>query len=126
MIDHVSLHVSDFAKAKEFYSKALQPLGYSVLAEYAEWSVAGLGANQKPDLWITAADGAKQATHLAIAAQSKEMVDAFYKAALEAGAKDNGAPGYRKEYHPGYYGAFVHDLDGHNLEAVYHDPNPTA
>lgn len=125
MIDHVSLHVSDFVKAKEFYAKALAPLGYAVISDYAEWSVAGLGANGKPDLWIKA-DGAHQASHIALVASSKEMVDGFYKAALEAGAKDNGAPGYRKEYSPGYYGAFVLDVDGHNIEAVFHDTSVTA
>ncbi len=125
MLDHVSLHVNDYIKAKEFYSKALAPLGYSVLMDFAEWSVAGMGADGKPDLWLKG-DGAKQSTHVAIVASSREVVDAFYKAALEAGVKDNGAPGYRKEYSPGYYGAFVLDMDGHNVEAVFHDPSVTA
>lgn len=125
MLDHITLHVSDFTKAKEFYTKALLPLDYAMTSDFPEWSVAGYGVNGKPDLWLHA-DEFKQAGHIAIAAQSKEAVDLFYKAALEAGAKDNGAPGYRKQYAPGYYAAFVIDLDGHNLEAVYHDPNPTA
>lgn len=122
MIDHVSLHVNDFAKAKEFYTKAFAPLGYVLVSEFAEWSVAGFGLPDKPDVWITT-DEAKQSTHLALRADSKEVVDAFYKAGLEAGAKDNGAPGYRKEYSPGYYAAFLIDPNGHNIEAVFHDPS---
>ena len=124
MIAHASLHVTDFDKAKAFYLKALEPLHYEMITEFPEWSVAGFGEKGKPDMWIHA-DGNKQATHLAFSASSKEMVDAFYKAAMEAGAKDNGKPGYRKEYSPGYYGAFVFDLDGHNIEAVFQDPTPS-
>jgi predicted lactoylglutathione lyase len=123
MIDHVSVHVSDFAKAKEFYSKALAPLGYSVITEFAEWSVAGLGADGKPDLWIKA-DGAKQDVHVAVAAKDKQQVDDFYSAGMAAGGTDNGKPGYRKDYSPGYYAAFLKDSDGHNVEVVFHDPNP--
>jgi len=125
MIDHVSLHVSDFAKAKAFYAAALQPLGYELLMNMDEWQVAGLGANKKPDIWLQA-DGTKQSTHLALAATGKDMVDGFYKATMAAGGKDNGAPGYRKEYSPGYYAAFIHDMDGHNIEVVFHDPSVTA
>lgn len=124
MIDHVSLHVNDFAKSKAFYSKALAPLSYSIITEFSEWSVAGIGADGKPDIWIMA-DGAKQSTHIALSVSSKAIVETFYKAALAAGGKDNGAPGYRKEYSPGYYAAFVHDPDGHNIETVFHDPNPS-
>ena len=125
MIDHVSLRTSDFAKAKEFYSKALAPIGYSVIMEFAEYGVAGLGADGKPDLWING-KGTEDETHIAFAAKSKAEVDGFYKAAIDAGGTDNGKPGYRKEYTPGYYGAFVKDMDGHNIEVVYHDPNPSA
>ena len=127
MIHHISLNVSDFAKAKEFYSKALAPLGYSMLMEIAEWSVAGFGEAGKPDTWIHAKEGGvQQTTHLAYAAGSKEVVDAFYSAAIAAGGKDNGKPGYRKEYKPGYYAAFVYDLDGHNIEALFMDPAVTS
>lgn len=125
MIDHVSVHVSDFEKSKAFYSGALAPLGYQLISEFAQWSVAGFGANGKPDFWINA-QGADKANHVAFAAQNKAEVDAFYEAGITAGGSDNGKPGYRKEYTPGYYGAFVHDPDGHNIEVVFHDPNPTA
>ncbi len=124
MIDHVSLHVSDFEKSKAFYSKALAPLGYSMKMEMAEWKVAGFGEN-KPDLWIMA-KGSEDEDHVAFSAKDKPMVDEFYKSGLAAGGTDNGAPGYRKDYSPGYYAAFVKDPDGHNIEVVFHDPNPSA
>lgn len=125
MLHHISLHISDLTRAKEFYTKALAPLGYVLVSDYPEWQVAGFGEPGRPDTWISADSGAKQATHLAYAAKSKEEVDAFYGAAMLAGASDNGKPGYRKEYAPGYYAAFVHDPDGHNIEAVFMDPNPS-
>ena len=123
MIDHVSLHVSDFEKAKGFYSKALAPLGYTMMMEMAEWKVAGFGEG-KPDLWIHG-KGSEDEDHVAFAAKDKASVDAFYKAGMDAGGTDNGAPGYRKDYSPGYYAAFVKDADGHNIEVVFHDPNPS-
>ena len=125
MIGHVSLHVTDFQKSKEFYTKALAPLGYVMVMEFAEWSVAGFGEPQKPDFWIKA-DGADKPGHVAFTASSKEQVDGFFSSATGAGGKDNGKPGYRKEYSPGYYATFVIDPDGHNLEVVYFDPNPPA
>lgn len=121
---HVGIHVNDFAKAKEFYSKTLAPLGYTMAMEMAEWQVAGFGRGGRNELWISA-DGSKQPTHVAFEAESKATVDAFYKEGLATGGKDNGAPGYRKEYSPGYYAAFLYDPDGHNIEAVYRDPNPS-
>lgn len=124
MIDHVSLHVSDFEKAKLFYAQALKPLGYAVGMDLKEWSVAGLGADGKLDLWIKG-DGVQQSAHVAFSASNKDQVDAFYNAALASGGRDNGKPGYRKEYNPGYYGAFVLDSDGHNIEVVFHDPAPS-
>ncbi len=120
MIDHTSLRVSDYEKAKEFYAKALAPLGYTVLTDLPEWKVAGLG-NGKPDLWVSQKEPVGP-VHVALGAESRSIVDAFYKAALEAGGKDNGAPGLRTEYHPTYYGAFIHDADGNNLEVVCHKP----
>lgn len=125
MIGHVSVHVNDFQKSKEFYTKLLNPLGYVLVMEFAEWSVAGFGEPGKPDFWIKA-DGADKPAHVAFMATSKQQVDAFYEAGIAAGGKDNGKPGYRKEYSPGYYAAFVNDLDGHNVEVVYFDPNPPA
>jgi catechol 2,3-dioxygenase-like lactoylglutathione lyase family enzyme len=127
MLDHVGIQVSDFAKARAFYEKALAPLGYAVLMEFpvAEKGpngVAGFGRAPKPDFWI--AQGAKMApgVHLAFTADDRKTVDAFYKAAMAAGGKDNGGPGLRPQYHPNYYGAFVLDPDGHNVEAVCHAP----
>ena len=124
MIDHVTVRVSDFAKAKEFYSKALSPLGYSVMKEFAEYGVAGLGAGGMADLWLSA-KGTEDEGHIAFSAKNKAEVESFYKEALAAGGTDNGKPGYRKEYTPGFYAAFVKDLDGHNIEVVFHDPNPS-
>lgn len=119
MIAHISLKVSDIAKAKDFYSKALAPLGYKVTKEFPEYKVAGMADGMdNTDLWLDG-NGCQQATHVAFGATSEEEVQAFYKAALDAGGKDNGAPGYRADYGAGYYAAFIIDADGHNLEALY-------
>ena len=123
MIDHIGLKTRDFERAKAFYTQALAPLGYTLLRDIdvQGYRGAGFGAGQKPDFWIGQAETTTP-VHVAIAAKDRAAVDAFYKAALAAGAKDNGAPGLRPQYHPGYYGAFVIDPDGHNLEAVSHKP----
>jgi len=118
MIDHLTVRVRDVQKSKAFLTAALAPLGYEVLMEHGEY--LGLGADKKPDLWI--APGKQEPLHLAFAAKDRKAVDGFYKAAIKAGAKDNGKPGVREDYHPYYYGAFVIDPDGHNLEAVCHKP----
>jgi catechol 2,3-dioxygenase-like lactoylglutathione lyase family enzyme len=121
MIDHLTLRVRDYAKSKAFYLSALKPLGYEQIAEWEGF--AGLGVKGKPDLWIAAAEKRKyDQLHLAFRAPNRKAVHAFYEAAIKAGAKDNGGPGTRKDYHPNYYGAFVIDPDGHNLEACCHDP----
>lgn len=122
MIAHVTINVSDFSKSKEFYTKALAALGYEVKAEFVEEKVVGMGADGKTDFWIYGG-GCREPIHVAFAANGKEQVVAFYQAAIEAGGKDNGAPGYHTEYHAGYYGAFVFDPDGNNIEAVWHDPS---
>jgi catechol 2,3-dioxygenase-like lactoylglutathione lyase family enzyme len=119
MLDHVTLHVSNYDRSKRFYAAALAPLGYTVLMEFGE--VAGLGAG-RPDFWIAAGAERSGPTHVAFTTTSRAVVDAFHKAALAAGGRDNGAPGVRTEYHPTYYGAFVLDLDGNNVEAVCHQP----
>jgi catechol 2,3-dioxygenase-like lactoylglutathione lyase family enzyme len=124
-IDHTSLSVSNFAKAKAFYGAALAPLGITVLMEFAKSvtgnvDVAGLGSNGKPFFWLADAGKTSPRIHLAFVADSRAQVDAFYNAARAAGGKDNGAPGLRPMYHPNYYGAFVLDADGHNIEAVCH------
>jgi catechol 2,3-dioxygenase-like lactoylglutathione lyase family enzyme len=126
MIDHVVLVVRDYAASKAFYEKALAPLGVKLVAEYG--ASAGFG-REKPDLWLGGGrvsfwNDAHQAgaapIHVAIAARSREEVDAFYEAAIAAGARDFGKPGPRPIYHANYYGAFVLDPDGNNLEAVFH------
>ncbi|MBR0871811.1 VOC family protein [Bradyrhizobium tropiciagri] len=127
MIDHIGFSVSDYARAKAFYEKALAPLGYSLIMEVpAEVTghepAAGFGANGKPDFWIGGEGAMNKPVHVAITAKDRATVDAFYKAAMAAGGADNGAPGIRPHYHANYYGAFVRDPDGHNIEAVCHAP----
>jgi catechol 2,3-dioxygenase-like lactoylglutathione lyase family enzyme len=127
MIDHIGFSVSDYLRAKTFYAKALTPLGYGIAMEVTKaesggkYEGAGFG-DRKPCFWISAGDALKGPLHVAFAAKSRAAVDAFYKAAIAAGAKDNGPPGLRPHYHPNYYGAFVLDPDGHNIEAVCHTP----
>jgi catechol 2,3-dioxygenase-like lactoylglutathione lyase family enzyme len=126
MIDHLGLAVSDFAKSREWYAKALAPLGYKVMMEFpAEQAggqpAAGLGAGH-PDLWLAGGGPTQPHAHIAFTVKSRSLVDAFYKAALAAGGRDNGPPGIRAHYHPDYYGAFVLDPDGHNVEVVCHVP----
>ena len=126
MIDHVGFPVSDYARSKAFYEKALAPLGYMLIMEVRQEvrdsPAAGFGKNGKPDFWIGGEGGLQGVLHIAIAADDRATVDAFHRAALAAGAKDNGKPGLRPQYHPNYYGAFVLDPDGHNVEAVCHAP----
>jgi catechol 2,3-dioxygenase-like lactoylglutathione lyase family enzyme len=132
MIDHMGLEVSDYARSRAFYTQALQPLGYRVVMEVTGeatggYEGCGFGPQQQPHFWIGKGGGApSQGLHLAFAAATRAQVDAFHAAALAAGARDNGAPGLRPHYHPGYYGAFVIDPDGHNVEAVCHGPAETS
>ena len=127
MIDHIGLAVGDIAASTAFYPKALKPLGIAIVLEVsAEQTVhgaaVGFGADGKPFFWIGEGDRPSGPMHVAFTAQTRADVDAFYRAALAAGAKDNGAPGLRPEYHANYYGAFVLDPDGNNIEAVCHAP----
>jgi catechol 2,3-dioxygenase-like lactoylglutathione lyase family enzyme len=126
MIDHVGFSVSDYARAKAFYEKALAPLGYALVmeatAQQTGQPAAGFGSGGKPDFWIGGEGKLEKPVHIAIVAKDRPTVDAFYRAALAAGGKDNGPPGLRVHYHPNYYGAFVLDPDGHNIEAVCHAP----
>jgi predicted lactoylglutathione lyase len=128
MIDHVGIPVSDIARSTEFYLKALEPLGISIVMEVSaeqtgHGAAVGFGANFKPFFWIGGAEGLGVGhVHVAFAAPSRAAVDAFYRAAITAGGKDNGKPGLRPHYHENYYGAFVLDFDGHNIEAVCHAP----
>jgi catechol 2,3-dioxygenase-like lactoylglutathione lyase family enzyme len=117
MIDHISIKVRDHAAAVKFYAAALQPLGYKVMMEFP--GATGLGATM-PDLWLIQSEQTAP-THVAFSADRK-TVDAFHRAGIEAGGKDNGAPGLRAEYHPTYYGAFILDPEGNNIEAVCHAP----
>lgn len=125
MIDHTGVSVSNFQRSKEFYIKALAPLGYKLLAEIPaavtkSVDVAGFGEPPKPDFWINEGEPQRPHVHIAFRASSKQQVDDFYAAAIAAGGKDNGKPGPRPHYHENYYGGFVLDLDGHNIEAVFH------
>ena len=126
MLDHVGIPIADYARSKAFYEKALAPLGYSLVMEVPQTGngerAAGFGANGKPDFWIGSEGGLNRAVHIALWAKDRATVDAFYRAALAAGGNDNGAPGLRPHYHANYYGAFVLDPDGHNIEAVCHAP----
>lgn len=117
MIDHLSITVSDIDASKRFYEAALKPLGYSILMDFGGHAV-GLGEGNKPDFWL--GKGTPQPAHVAFHSPDRATVDAFYAAAIAAGARDNGPPGPRTQYHAGYYGAFVLDPDGYNLEAVCH------
>ncbi len=127
VLDHITVNVTDYARSKTFYDRALAPLGISAVMEFGP--MCGYGANGKPDFWIGQTKGGYQTEeqaknpspiHVAFVAKSRAEVDAFYEAAIAAGGKDYGKPGVRPEYHPNYYGAFVLDPDGHNIEAVIH------
>ena len=120
MFDHVDFGVTNLAKSKAFYLKALQPLGVALAME-GPYGV-GMGRNNKPSLWLTETKEQPAHLHLAFIAESRKQVEEFYQAALAAGGKDNGAPGLRPHYHANYYGAFVIGPDGHNVEAVCHRP----
>jgi catechol 2,3-dioxygenase-like lactoylglutathione lyase family enzyme len=117
MIAHTSLSVSDYRRARSFYRKALAPLGYRNNMEHGQ--AAGFNDGKNTDFWISEED-AVIPIHVAFAARNSTQVDAFHQAAIAAGGKDNGAPGYR-DYWPGYYAAFVLDPDGNNIEAVWYD-----
>ena len=116
LLDHIGLIVTDYEKSRRFYELALAPLGYKLLMEFG--TAAGFGV-ERPDFWIAKGENPSQ-VHVAFTSSDRATVDAFHKAALAAEGQDNGAPGLRPEYHPTYYGAFVHDPDGHNVEAVCH------
>jgi catechol 2,3-dioxygenase-like lactoylglutathione lyase family enzyme len=135
MIDHLGMPIGDIARATEFYAKALAPLGYGIVmevsaAETGHGAAIGFGApgkeedfqSGKPSFWIGEGEPLAGQIHVAFLAPSRAAVDAFYRAALAAGGKDNGKPGLRPHYHENYYAAFVLDLDGNNVEAVCHAP----
>ena len=125
MIDHTGVAVSNIELSKAFYVKALAPLGYEPIVELPALVgggtfAVGFGVPPKPDFWIGAGQPQSSNIHIAFRADTRALVDAFYEAAMAAGGRDNGAPGLRPHYHPNYYGAFVLDPDGYNIEAVCH------
>ncbi|MDI4656517.1 VOC family protein [Xanthobacter autotrophicus] len=125
MLDHIGIFVRDLERSRAFYLAALAPLGYGIVMETnppGGHAYLGFGAG-KPEFWIGAAPVATGHIHVAFAARNRAAVDAFHAAALAAGGRDNGPPGLRPHYHPDYYGAFVFDPDGHNVEAVCHLPD---
>lgn len=119
MIEHTTIPVSDIARSREFYGKVLPALEYH---EEYDWGEAIGYMEDGHTSFVIAKMDPVVPLHLAFRAKDKEAVDAFYQAALDAGGKDNGAPGYRTDYSPGYYAAFIHDPDGNNIEAVWYDP----
>ena len=122
MLDHIGLNVSDYDRSREFYERALAPLGFSLLMEPMP-SIGGFGRDGKPWFWINdQRQPTSENVHVAFTVPDRATVDAFHAAALEAGGTDNGAPGLREIYHPDYYGAYVLDPDGNNVEAVCHRP----
>jgi catechol 2,3-dioxygenase-like lactoylglutathione lyase family enzyme len=128
MIDHVGFAVADAERSKCFYERALAPLGITLIMTVgadkteAGGTAHGFGSEGKPYFWIGDNEQVGEGTHIAFVAKTRTDVDSFYQAALAAGGRDNGAPGIRAHYHPNYYGAFVFDHDGINVEAVCHRP----
>ena len=123
-LDHIGITTADYPTALAFYEAALAPLGIRTMMKFEgeDGNTSGLGSDT-PFLWIS--DGGRLAggrIHIAFTAPNRAAVDAFHAAALAAGGRDNGAPGLRPHYHENYYGAFVFDPDGHNIEAVCHAP----
>ena len=121
MIHHTSVAVSNYEVGKAFYVALLAPLGYAIGADMSDYKVVGFKDGDNTDFWI----GEKPqptGVHVAFLASGKDAVAAFHAAGLAAGGKDNGAPGYRPEYTPNYYAAFIHDANGNNIEAVWFDP----
>ncbi len=127
MIDHTGIQVSDPVKSRAFYDKAFAPLGYKMLMEipreYTDGKVVLGYGDDRADFWVAEGKAQTPNVHIAFRAASRQVVDAFYKAALAAGGQDNGGPGLRPHYHKDYYGAFVLDPDGNNIEAVCREPS---
>jgi catechol 2,3-dioxygenase-like lactoylglutathione lyase family enzyme len=126
MIDHTGISVADFEVSKAFYDSVMAPLGASLLymvpAEFTGGAKVGGYGRDRPTFWLHESADTGPGRHYAFTARSRAEVDAFHAAALAAGGRDNGAPGPRPHYHPNYYGAFVFDPDGNNIEAVCHAP----
>jgi len=120
VFDHVGVNVRDYAASRAFYERALAPLGYGVVVAFDEWKAVGFGKEGKPSFWVAQREPYTTGAHIAFSVDDHATVDTFHEAALDAGGIDNGRPGIREEYHPNYYGAFIHDPDGNNVEAVCH------
>ena len=123
MIAHIGIIISDIDRSKKFYTQALKPIGYQMVREYGitptrPSASAGFGEPPRADLWLYQGDPGKATAHIAFQVNRRALVDAFYQAAIAAGGKDNGKPGPRPQYSANYYGAFVLDPDGYNVEAV--------
>jgi catechol 2,3-dioxygenase-like lactoylglutathione lyase family enzyme len=122
VFDHVTLNVRDFAASREFYTRALEPLGITERHAVEGLNTCGFGMPEEPeDFWIWQREPVGTGIHVAFVAADYTAVDAFHAAALAAGGTDHGAPGIREHYHPNYYGAYVLDPDGNNVEAVCHN-----
>ncbi|HEX7758961.1 MAG TPA: VOC family protein [Caulobacteraceae bacterium] len=127
MLDHIGLTASDVTRAKAFYDAALAPLGIGLVMQVTAEQTGGqaylgYGSEGRPYFWVGGGERVTGPLHVAFSAGDRATVDAFYEAAMAAGGTDNGGPGVRAHYHPNYYGAFVMDPDGHNIEAVCHLP----
>ena len=126
MIDHSGISVSDFDRSGSFYEKALAPLGAALIVmipfEYTDGEKVGGFGRSRASFWLHEGEAQKPPVHIAFCAENRAQVDAFYRAAMDAGGTDNGKPGVRPHYHENYYGAFVLDPDGNNIEAVCHTP----
>jgi catechol 2,3-dioxygenase-like lactoylglutathione lyase family enzyme len=120
MFDHVGVNVTNYEASKRFYDSALAALGYEMVMEFP--CACGYGRDGKPEFWIAQREPVGTGAHIAFASPDRATVGVFYEAAMGAGGRDNGAPGIREDYHEHYYGAFVHDPDGNNIEAVCHRP----
>jgi catechol 2,3-dioxygenase-like lactoylglutathione lyase family enzyme len=125
MIDHLGFTVKEYARSRTFYVQALAPLGFAPVMDVTREQTGGdegtgFGPPGRPQFWIGNGETRSGPVHIALEAKSRAAVDAFYKAAIAAGGRDNGPPGIRPHYHEHYYGAFVFDPDGHNIEAVCH------
>jgi catechol 2,3-dioxygenase-like lactoylglutathione lyase family enzyme len=127
MLDHIGLRVTDFARSKDFFAASLAPLAITVMMEFPDGGTGGAShagfGDERPFFWIGDARPVSGPVHVAFSARSRADVTAFHAAALAAGGTDNGAPGLRPDYHPNYFGAFVLDPDGNNIEAVCHLPS---
>lgn len=134
MLDHLGFSVSDYTASRDFYRQALAPLGYGVVMEVTRemsggYEGCGFGPPGRPQFWVGHGGGGDAhagGMHIAFVAKSRAEVDAFHAAAIAAGGQDNGAPGLRPHYHPDYYGAFVIDINGQNIEAVCHAPEAST